>query len=624
MELSELTAYAEEKFHIREQRKWPDLPGFSVMTDPNTGMWVALLMRQWDFDTGTEIQRCDIRCDQQILTEISVPYLSRPFRMKDHRWIGIIFDNRTQPDVVYKLFDRAVRSGEQRGCTIILDNTPSKLSQIPGIFRATALPAGGTGSSQSNKSIPDKIRKMLQLYEYGDNSFVEKCRNFYRQGKFMEDYEDDAPWHGEFRRYFTTYHDLNLRQLRGYFTWRTRLRKGEFLPIATSLAYLYLYELLNGIGVDSPEDALQKMQAFERGFLDSGIGDAGIYKNLHRWMLEYSIIHNFPTALLRQYVTPAILESDNALAILKTPENFTEEEVFTALCHFSEKKLKQSPIFQKDGETGKRLFAKTWRLALKKYCKNGQDLFTACFGKPVSFSWHPLGNAVYWEATPHPDTDYSLNALRIYRCRNGIWQEERYDTLYFYRDLLHQLLHETDRMSRRYLKTGHYLHKKEEEAWASEYVETAIYAEQKSKEKASRPKIEIDLSSLEQIRHDARLTRDSLLIEDETAADLNGVDEINEIPEESTCPAAEDKIFSSPAVPLDAEYRQILLALLGGETADTYLKARRQMPSVVADTINEAFFEEIGDNILECDGNRITVVEDYKEEILQILGGEKQ
>src|SRR5699024_10552839 len=113
-----------------------------------------------------------------------------------------------------------------------------------------------------------------------------------------------------------------------------------FLPIATSLAYLYLYELLNGIGVDSPEDALQKMQAFERGFLDSGIGDAGIYKNLHRWMLEYSIIHNFPTALLRQYVTPAILESDNALAILKTPENFTEEEVFTALCHFSEKKLK--------------------------------------------------------------------------------------------------------------------------------------------------------------------------------------------------------------------------------------------------------------------------------------------
>ena len=55
MELSELTAYAEEKHHIREQHKWSDSPGFSVLTDPATGKWAALLMRQWDTETGTEI-----------------------------------------------------------------------------------------------------------------------------------------------------------------------------------------------------------------------------------------------------------------------------------------------------------------------------------------------------------------------------------------------------------------------------------------------------------------------------------------------------------------------------------------------------------------------------------------
>ena len=65
MELSELTAYAEEKFHIQEQHKWADFPGFSVLVDPNTGKWVALLMRQWDSDTGTEIQQCDIKCGRQ-------------------------------------------------------------------------------------------------------------------------------------------------------------------------------------------------------------------------------------------------------------------------------------------------------------------------------------------------------------------------------------------------------------------------------------------------------------------------------------------------------------------------------------------------------------------------------
>ena len=57
MELSQLTAYAQLKFHMREQRPWPDFPGFSVLADPVTGKWAALLMRQWDSDSGEEIQR---------------------------------------------------------------------------------------------------------------------------------------------------------------------------------------------------------------------------------------------------------------------------------------------------------------------------------------------------------------------------------------------------------------------------------------------------------------------------------------------------------------------------------------------------------------------------------------
>ena len=45
------------------------------------------------------------------------------------------------------------------------------------------------------------------------------------------------------------------------------------------------------------------------------------------------------------------------------------------------------------------------------------------------------------------------------------------------------------------------------------------------------------------------------------------------------------------------------------------------MPSVITDRINEAFFDETGDTILECDGDTITIIEDYREDILQMLGG---
>ena len=183
---------------------------------------------------------------------------------------------------------------------------------------------------------------MMGMYDYNDRSFAQKCRNFCRQARFMEDYEDDAPWGGDIIHYFPTYHDLTVRQLRGYFTWRTHVRRGQFLPIAASLAYLYLYELLNGVGAASPEETLEKMREFEEGFLDSGIGDQSMRGNLRRWMLEFAVIRDIPPETARRYAPPAVMERDTHLAALKDPEKHTEEEIFAALCAFEGKRLEQS------------------------------------------------------------------------------------------------------------------------------------------------------------------------------------------------------------------------------------------------------------------------------------------
>ena len=69
-------------------------------------------------------------------------------------------------------------------------------------------------------------------------------------------------------------------------------------------------------------------------------------------------------------------------------------------------------------------------------------------------------------------------------------------------------------------------------------------------------------------------------------------------------------------------HTQILLTVMRGESAAELIRQRFLMPSVVTDTINEALFDEIGDNVLECDGEEITFVEDYREELNLIIGGE--
>ena len=600
MTLSDLAAYAEEKLHIREQHKWADFPGFSVLADPVSGKWIALLMRQWDYETGREIERCDIKCGQAALRGIYPPYLAPPFRMKGRQWVGVRMDGDTDPVTVCRLLDKAAQS--DRGYTIVLDESPVKLSSTyadtPLLFTAASLEA-------ADPDAPEQILEMRKLYKYGDGSFRQKNKNFYRQAKYMERYTDDAPWPGQLRRYFPCYHDLNLPQLRGYFTWRTRLRAGDWQPTAEAFSYIYLYELLCGIGTEGPEDTLAKLRAFEENYVNHGFGDRNMRKNIRRWMTEYAVLHDLPPLTARACADPDLMAQDMALAALRLPQEQTDGAIFAALCAYAGEKLTQSPVMA-DAERGRHLFAALWRSAMKA---SAGQLFTDCFGERETHPWRPLSNAVYWEETPQPPRQYVLNPSRRYESRGEIWQEERYDPLHFDRDRFLALLHEGDRQLRRWLKTGHYLREKREEAWAAPYAAALIAAEEKAARDAARPKINIDFTGLDQIRRDAGQTRDSLLTEAELAESITEP--------ESAEPEHAEPSFDG----LDAQHLQILLKLLHGESAAELIQNARLMPAVAADTINEAFYDEIGDSVVEYDGSALTLVEDYREDLTRILGG---
>ena len=532
---------------------------------------------------------------------------------------------------------------QPEGVTVVLEPQQFGGEQI---YQETVLPFAGENLNPAKPKVPVRIREMMKLYEHGDGSYLRKCRNFLRQGRFMEDYEDDSPWTGDVRKYFPTYHDFDVRQLRGYFTWRTGVRRGEFGPIAASLAYLYLYELLCGIGSGSPEDSLQKMQAFEKGFLDSGIGEPSMRKNLRRWMLEYAVLHELPAETVRTFAEPSMLEKDAALAVLREPDSAEDEAVFSALCVFGGNKLAQSPAAVKEEGRGKHLFAEVWRCAMQHGTEKGKDFFEACFGERKTFHWYPLSNAVYAEEGRHPDTDYVLDESRSYHCRGGRWTEEGYEELYFDRKRLEALLHETDRAIRNYLKTGRNLQERPAEAWARPYAEAVLEADRKAVLEASRPKITIDFSGLDQIRRAAGITRDSLLTAEEQDGERSGEEALRpaapgmppvalsgiqgsaseavlpaEAAETSPAPQKTEEIEAAAFDGLDGVHLAILQTLLRGETAAGQIRSAHLMPALVADTINEAFYDQIGDNILEYDGDELGLIEDYREDITAILGG---
>ena len=130
---------------------------------------------------------------------------------------------------------------------------PAWFSKI--VFRAESL---APKKPKPSKNLPPLLRKARTLEK---NTFTESTRDtFLKQGRLLADYEDDFEFSGDPIRYYPTYQSLTDDELRGYFAWRSRIRKGIFADGPATFVFLYIYELLNNIGV--PDTPLRRTRLY--------------------------------------------------------------------------------------------------------------------------------------------------------------------------------------------------------------------------------------------------------------------------------------------------------------------------------------------------------------------------
>lgn len=630
LEIAELTEYAKDRYNMNEEHKWEKFPAFSVLTHPETGKWIALLMNH-KMEDGNVSAVCDLKCGQENIAKIHKPYLGVPFRMRGADWAGIRFGPDTERDIILRLFDSAIKQEEPGGCRIVLEN-PAKDKEERWHDTAVPVPIQRRHTGRRGKEPEDlpaeiaelrrMIRKSRDRYpDIAGISTAARAADFYAQAKRMENYEDDTPWKGGFFQFLPTYGDLSPRQLRGYFGWRTQVRQGKYTQIPLSAAYIYIYELLNGIGVQTAEESLEKIEEFETNYFHNAEGSAGHLQTLRRWKYDFCILRGLPAETARKYAEPGRVKRDEALAVLRRPDEYDDKQVFEALMTFSEKGRRESPVITSDMPRAQRLFADAWRRA-QTYEFQGMDLFTMCFGKMRRKPWFPMWRALYSEQKPNENRSYRLGKTRSYELNSRMWYTTAYDRSAFNLGMLRGFLHAADLQLRKYLKMGRPLRARENEAWAGPYIEAAIEADRKERAKEMQPEITINMEHLSKIRRDAAVTRDSLLTDEElgvtetaaNAPDLNAL----------TAPGgsqAADLAAEEEASPLTEAQTAIVQALIQGKPTDSILRQEHMMPSVAADEINEALFDLIGDNLITSDDDILQLVEDYREEATELLGG---
>ncbi len=420
-----------------------------------------------------------------------------------------------------------------------------------------------TGRQMQN-FLPDQYRKMREISRWqedpkgGAGRWLSEAELFYRQGLLMADFEDDCPYNSTFKSYFPTYNAMSDRQLRGYFTWRAQVRRGTVEETSTSFAFLYLYELICGIGVDNPLDGFNKIKAFwdtYRAF------EPGIDRFARVWLQDYAVFHGLNPELLRDSKTVifdnALIElrraardlalaptpSDLAPARRKTseptlplpPDEAREERLMAAINALSTYNLNNSRLDRSHHRDLRHVACAVYvRMARYYDTHRKSGIVASLFGEETAMPYTMFASAVFFAPNRHEDCEYRLDPIHIYRCQNGFWECMRIHGSRQKSSKLGEMMRACDQRLRLALDPTHPLKEEKVPKYLAKIIDDEIVA-WLSWDAAHQPvKIDIDLSQLGHIRSAAAQTREALLIDEEREDDVSVEAEVTIIEQPNT------------------------------------------------------------------------------------------
>ncbi|MBO5504488.1 MAG: TerB N-terminal domain-containing protein, partial [Lachnospiraceae bacterium] len=432
---------------------------------------------------------------------------------------------------------------------------------------------------------------------------------------------------------------LSVRQLRGYFGWRTRFREGRSDPsVPTSFLYLYIYELLDNIGVE-PDEGFAELRYMDETF---GAKDETMHRHLTAWTRDYVVYYNLDAACAAMYFSNV---GGGARSALRSFEETGEAApgLYEAIESLSSYHVGRSPCYKKDPEGMQQAVLKSIQKVSEYLKAQGRGTLSGhCLGTVHPHSVRLFAGAVFYDHLRYEDYTYEVSPARIYRCRRGVWTLEQDTAAERPSALIGWILRETDRQMRLQTGSGRELQPSpgSPEPLVT-VVRQAVADYLQEKKEAARPKITFDMSSLGRIRRDADVVMASLLVDepdeeqfqddDETWVpvadeeqktvdlDVHQQEPSQDSPAVEAAPAFEPATSSVPGLTQDeAEFLHLLLSK--GPWKE-FVRERHLLPSMLADSINEKLMDIIGDVVIEFDGEEPVLIEDYEEGLEELFSG---
>jgi len=476
---------------------------------------------------------------------------------------------------------------------------------------------------------------------------------FYYQALFMKDFEDNYECSVPFLEYYPCYQKMNYEQLRTYFTWRTKVREGQVEDTSLSYAFLYVYELLNNIGVESPKEGLDELISFWKGFREF---DSKIDKYLLQWIKDYLIYYPLEFSFKEFAVSNNLQAYYPCVFGLDSEKDFS----FDLFAGISSYNIKKSAFFNEENcrmisDCFFFILDRIRRIFLKRKKKFEDYIFYSSAGKS---NWIPFGNALFYHILRQEDRQVDISDKESYSLNNNRWDFKHVAITEQGRKLVGYIMKEMECALRKSagvkaktvadpgmidLKLRLKLEKYG--VIFPEFIHGAVlefYAD------FTRKIIKIDLTNLKQIRKDALQIQEKLIVPEEKgfevsaginvisadiigisaginvmsadiigiSAGINGVNDSG-ILSDHICSSVTD-VWGELKKSLTLNELESLDIILSGKDIKEFSFKNKIMPEVLADGINQKAIDVLGDAVLEFDDD-IIVYEEYVNGLKEML-----
>jgi hypothetical protein len=469
--------------------------------------------------------------------------------------------------------------------------------------------------AQTIAPAPDKFRLLfysMRQLAYSPVGQMDRSLVFYKQAQFMEDFEDDFDSEAAFSSYFPYYQLMSYDQLRTYFTWRTAVRRGNVRATSVSYAFLYIYELLNQIGVATPAEGLEKLYRFWQDFR---VYTPALDAYLPAWLKDYHVLYP-PEKPFRDFAI-----AQGLTQYYPTIFGYGEEgeDSFRVFAGFSSYDIQKSIFFtaetQKLCESCFRVVLRHLREAFRAQGKRFEDILF--YLQKRKSRWSPFDKALFHPATKQEDRIVRLSEWEEYECRNQCWTFRTAMLIEQGRQLMGFIFKEMES----HLRVREGFKHKLTANWRSfraidpmQYQELGVSfpqviwnAVEEYYTKATWRTVSVDKDNLAKIRLEALDTQEKLIIpeEEETSPPPSP-------PPAITAPPPSDAGgWAALAHALTPTEKEALALILAGEDIREFALHHNLMPEVLADSINDKAMDAIGDAILEME-DRAGVYEEYR------------